>query len=242
MPLRRTYRRRKRPTTRKYVRRTATRYNTRRTRTYKSGSTLLKCPTMFPEKFRVKLHFGTSTLNGGLTLANLGVVTHRFIMGRQWLESPVGSLSTMNPQGWDQLASVYQYYRPLGMKLNVSVRGCDPNAVKNVQVSGYWNDDNSVIGSAIAIEQNRYTTNRTLTANNNFYKSTFARPWTQLSLTKAQYMNDSAWLHAVSVNPIAPVVYYLQVRNSSGVNYVYALQAEGDLYVEFSRVNTLLDS
>lgn len=225
-------------TARKRFRRRTFRRNRRRNR---RGTTSLRCMTMMPQRMRVKLHFGMAPYNGGTTVANLTSTNYRFIMGWKPLEMPIGALLNVNPQGWDQWAGMYTNYRALGMKLNIRITSA-VNTTTNVTVTGYWSSDASIDGSAQGLISQRYATNRTLGNMQNFYKKTFMRPWIPRGQTKQQYMNDSQAWQDVALNPIWPTVYYLQIRNSSGGNYVYGLQVEGDLYVEFATARTLVDS
>ena len=230
----RTYRRKP------WVRRTRRRRGPRR-QNRRQNMRVMKCPTSFPDRMKVKLSFGSVAS----TLYQLAAATSqdfRIIMGKQPFEIPVGSLSAINPQGWDQWINSYDAYRVLGMKVRLSFRSGD-NVTRAAVISSYWSSNSTPIGTVTGVVQNRYSHVRVLGCDDVFEHKTFARPWTVLDATKREYLSDINFIQSTSINPPSPASLYVNIRNTSNTNNLNLMwKITGDLYVEFRYPKTLLDS
>lgn len=225
---------------RKTPRRRPTYRKRRKNATPKASMKLLKCSTSFPDRMRVKLHFA-ATPASSLALAAASASQWRIIAGKQPMDIPIGTLGTLNPQGWDQWSSIYQVYRVLGCKLKVIISVNQIDIGSNVLASGYWSNESSIIGTYPGITNNRFTRCRIVTPNSNFYSRTFIRPWHVLGIPYTQYMTDVSFEQSVANNPSDRANYYLDIRNVGTTAVGLFWMITGDLYVEFKYPKTLVD-
>lgn len=234
----------KRYSTRKRARRGMRKRNYRRQqrgqRRY-GGNRVMRCPTSFPDRMIVKLSFGTAAS----TLYSVGMATEavwKIILGCKPFEIPTGSPSLINPQGWDQWANVYDGYRPLGMKVRISIRSAD-NVARAGLICCYWSSTSTPIGTVTGCMQNRYTHSRAIGCDDVFEHSTYVKPWTILDTTKREYMSSTNFINQSSINPPVPANLFIHLRNTSSsnnLNLMYTIT--GTLYTEFRYPKTLLDS
>lgn len=202
---------------------------------------VMRCPTSFPNRMKVKLSIGTVAPTT-FTVAVASSQDFRIIMGKQPFEIPFGTLSLMNPQGWDQWVNAYDAYRVMGMKVRLSFRSAN-SVIRAGVISTYWSSALTPIGSITGVIQNRYTHSRVLGNDDVFEYKTFARPWTVLDSTKREYLSDINFIQSTSINPPSPASLYVNIRNTSSTNNLDLMwQITGDLYVEFRYPKTLLDS
>lgn len=218
------------------------RRNRRRTNRRKGRRTakVMRCVTSIPDRMRVKLSFGTAA-SGQYSLNAASVDNWRIIAGRQPFDIPFGTLSAINPQGWDQWITMYDNYRVLGCKVDTVVKPSS-GAGFTANIATYWSDNITPIGTITGVVQNRFSHFRTLGYDFNFRHKTFARPWTIMGITKRQYMDNSENVYSTAINPTNPISLWIYIRNAGTATFTANWSITGDLYVEFLNPKTLLDS
>lgn len=201
----------------------------------------MRCPTSFPDRMKVKLSFGDIAPTM-FVLAPATFSNWRIIMGKQPFEIPVGSLSAVNPQGWDQWINAYDAYRVLGMKVRLSFRSAVATTSAST-IACYWSSDLSPIGSVTGMVANRFTHLKVIGNDDVFEYKTFARPWTVMETTKREYLSDINFIQNTSINPPTPASLWINIRNTAPTNNLNMMWSiSGDLYVEFRYPKTLVDS
>lgn len=199
---------------------------------------LLKCPTVLPDKYICKLSFATAG-----TFITTGVMSHQVIVATQ--TSPWGT--SVNPQGWDQLANMYLRWRPLGMSLKTTF-GIVTHGITlaSCNYRGYWSQYSTAVGSDLAIIQNRFTKTKDITTQDGFVTvSTYSPLHDVWGMTKEQWINDENTQASVDSNPFRVTRYYMNFNCpdwETGGNYRIRYEILGDMYVEFYGARILVDA
>lgn len=235
MPTVRRYKPKRKTTTRRHYRKPYVkprRYGLR----YKRQQ-ILYCPTAIPDRMRVKLTFATS---GQHVITSVSAPT--VIVATQY--NPFGT--AVNAQAWDQWASMYLSWRPLGMALRIRTGVLDNNALNpGANFRGYWSQYGSALGNDLAIIQNRYTKILELT-NQSGWKTikTYSKLNNVWGFTRQQWMTDPNTLADVTASPGRVTRYYM-VWNcpywTTSNNFNIGYEIIGAMYVEFSSPRILQD-
>lgn len=206
------------------------------------SSKILKCPTAFPDKMRVKLSFGTA-----IAVTTIGgAVTQQYrVMACASPLSSTGYSSALQPQGFDQWASMYFNYRPLAMAVKHTFGITNEvTGIQCVYMRGYWSNTSSGFANDAAVIQNRYTKTRYINADSNFQTiKSYSNLHTILGDSRYQWYNDDNSSALVTANPVNLVSYFLHITTITGSIVLNGqLETQGDLWVEFFNPRPLLDA
>lgn len=142
------------------------------------------CPTAFPQKYVATLMGITSQISNDTTV---GIDSYIYpITGKVYS-------GTNQLQGWDQLASIYQRFRPISMA--VEIRACilpqNNNLAGNVLVRTIWKDNGTVWRTNIGVGSDAFVKNTAICVNDGFKTiRSYCKAWTPHGMTRQQWMND----------------------------------------------------
>lgn len=149
-----------------------------------------------------------------------------------------------NPQGWDQLTTMYTLYRPMGMRVRLS--GAVTTATTNFAamfIRGYWSQNyNPVANDQIAIN-NRFTKSIALTTQSGYGSLSSSSNLRNVhGLTEQQWVTNANNLQAVTVSPLLGTYYHLHFVYPPGTQaFSYNYEIHLDLEIEFYQPRILVD-
>lgn len=162
-----------------------------------------------------------------------------------WVVEPVGSAGHVlqNPQGFDQWATMYKFYRVCGIKLSWRVNPIQ-SANTAITTRMYWNNDTTYQANMITETQNKYTKIRDLSGElRGIRQSTYIKPWRPLGMTRTEYMTDTTTrdLCTNNTDPTLVCKGWLVIRNLGSIAWSFHQHIRMRILYEFSFPNTLAD-
>lgn len=205
----------------------------RTTRGIPSSQKILKCPTIFPDRYRCTLRFSEmgTKLSSQTTL----------VWAVQTQSNPLGSSIQM--QGWDQMQALYLAWRPLAMRVRITA-GIGQDHNRNIlMLRGYWSQYATPLGSDLAVIQNRFTKTMNLTKMDGFKTMSSASNLRNVwGMSEEEWMTNNTTRAAIDTHPLRRTTYYIHVRYPPHIdNFYWDYEITGEMDIEFSDPRILMD-